>query len=78
MPTWLKTHSTSGPNTAVVIAVANEGGSPAAAEVLIGGRRLTARAHAIREGRRGPQVLIDCHGRLVWVTATRVRKREPH
>jgi hypothetical protein len=50
-------------------------------QVLIGGRWLSAKAHAIRDGRLGSQVLIDCHGYLVWVTATRVRRtpaRQPH
>ncbi|WP_133801193.1 hypothetical protein [Kribbella caucasensis] len=43
-------------------------------QVLIGGRWLTAKAHAVRGGRRGAQVLITCYGRLVWITATRVRR----
>lgn len=47
---------------------------PAPVQVLIGGRWLTAKAHAIRDGRLGSQVLIDCHGYLVWVTAALVRR----
>jgi hypothetical protein len=43
-------------------------------QVLIGDRWLTAKAHASRDGRLGSQVLIDCHGYLVWVTAARVRQ----
>jgi hypothetical protein len=42
--------------------------------VLIGGRWLTARAHASRQSHRGTQILIDCYGRLVWVNAARVRR----
>ena len=48
--------------------------APAPVQVLIGGRWLTAKAHAIRDGRLGAQVLIDCHGYLVWVTAARIRR----
>jgi hypothetical protein len=57
-----------------VVEVANDRRRPAPVQVLVGGRWLTARAHAIRESRRGSQVLIDCHGRLVWVNADRVRR----
>ena len=48
--------------------------APAPVQVLIGDHWLTAKAHAIRDGRLGSQVLIDCHGYLVWVTAARVRR----
>ncbi|MFC5264628.1 hypothetical protein ACFPJ1_21160 [Kribbella qitaiheensis] len=48
--------------------------APAPVQVLIGGRWLTAKAHAVRGGRRGAQVLIACYGRLVWITAGRVRR----
>ena len=48
--------------------------APAPVQVLIAGRWLTAKAHASRDGRLGSQVLIDCHGYLVWVIAARVRQ----
>jgi hypothetical protein len=48
--------------------------APAPVQVLIGRRWLTAKAHASRDGRLGSQVLIDCRGYLVWVTAARVRQ----
>jgi len=49
--------------------------APAPVQVLIGGRWLTAKAHAVRGGgRRGAQVLIACYGRLVWIPAARVRR----
>ncbi|MFG1819635.1 hypothetical protein ACGFIF_38145 [Kribbella sp. NPDC049174] len=56
---------------------------PVPVQVLLGGRWLTAKAHAIRAGRLGSQVLIDCHGYLVWINAARVRRpstpaRQPH
>lgn len=48
--------------------------APAPVQVLVGGRWLTAKAHAIRDGRRGPQVLITYCGRMVWIPAVRVRR----
>ena len=50
---------------------------PAPVELLLGGTWLAATAHAVRNGRRGPQVLVGCHGRLVWVSASRIRRSEP-
>lgn len=54
--------------------VAGDRRRPEPVQVLIGGRWLTARAHSVRESRRGRQVLIDCYGRLVWVNAARIRR----
>lgn len=47
---------------------------PERIEVQIGGAWLPAAALASRVGRRGKQVLVSCHGRLIWVTATRTRR----
>jgi hypothetical protein len=44
-------------------------------DVQVGGHWLHATAHAARVDRRGPQILVCCHGRLIWVPETRVRKR---
>ncbi|TCO51354.1 hypothetical protein EV646_101337 [Kribbella antiqua] len=46
---------------------------PKEVQVFIGGHWLSATAHATRYGRRGHQVLIDHYGRLVWVSASRLR-----
>ncbi|NIK59289.1 hypothetical protein [Kribbella shirazensis] len=46
---------------------------PKGVQVFIGGHWLSATAHATRYGRRGQQVLIDHYGRLVWVSASRLR-----
>lgn len=44
-------------------------------DVQVGGSWLHATAMARRVDRRGSQVLVSCHGRLLWVPAGRVRKR---
>jgi hypothetical protein len=44
-------------------------------DVQVGGNWLHAKALAARVDRRGSQVLVSCHGRLIWVPAHRVRKR---
>ncbi len=46
---------------------------PSKVEVLIGGHWLSVTAHATRCGRRGRQVLIDHYGKLLWVSASRLR-----
>jgi len=48
---------------------------PKEVQVSIGGHWLRVTAHATRYGRRGYQVLIDHYGRLVWVSASRLRSR---
>jgi len=50
---------------------------PKEVQVFIGGHWLNATAHATRYGRRGHQVLIDHYGRLVWVSASRLRPLRP-
>jgi len=50
---------------------------PKEVEVSIGGHWLSVTAHATRYGRRGHQVLIDHYGRLVWVSASRLRPARP-
>jgi hypothetical protein len=49
---------------------------PAPVELLLGGTWRTATAHAVRHSRRGQQVLVGVHGRLVWVSASRIRPSE--
>lgn len=44
-------------------------------DVQVGGSWLLAKALATRVDRRGSQVLVSCHGRLIWVPTHRVRKR---
>jgi hypothetical protein len=44
-------------------------------DVQVGGSWLHATALATRIDRRGSQVLVSCHGRLIWVPTGRVRKR---
>lgn len=44
-------------------------------DVQVGGRWLLATAHAARTDRRGTQILVCCHGRMIWIPDTRVRKR---
>ena len=43
-------------------------------DVQVGGHWMRATAHAARVDRRGPQILVYCHGRMVWIPESRVRK----
>jgi hypothetical protein len=52
-------------------------GLPRKVEVQIGGHWLSVTAHATRCGRRGRQVLIDHYGKLLWVSASRLRPVTP-
>jgi hypothetical protein len=52
------------------------GRGPVQVQVQIGSNWLAATAHGLRDGRRGRQILVCCHGRLVWVTAIRVRRQD--
>jgi len=44
--------------------------------LLIGGTWIAATAYGVRHGRRGAQVLVGCHGRLIWVSASRVHRAD--
>jgi hypothetical protein len=44
-------------------------------DVQVGGHWLRATAHAARvDRRRGQQILVHCHSRMIWIPASRVRK----
>lgn len=50
------------------------GGRPERVEVHLGGEWLPATALGNRVGRRGRQVLVSCHGRLLWIPHSRTRR----
>lgn len=47
---------------------------PERVQVQVGGDWLVATALGNRVGRRGRQVLVSCHGHLVWVAHSRTRR----
>ena len=50
------------------------GGRPERVEVQLGGAWLPATALGNRVGRRGRQVLVSCHGHLIWIPHSRTRR----
>jgi hypothetical protein len=53
------------------------GGRPERVQVHVGGEWLPATALGNRVGRRGRQVLVSCHGHLIWVAHSRTRRPTP-
>ncbi len=50
------------------------GSRPERVQVQVGGEWLMATALGNRVGRRGWQVLVSCHGHMVWVAHSRTRR----